>query len=309
MVRRGRGPWPVTNGESDVSSWLQRRLQGVEEAERMSMARWMLDEASGVSRGARMASNHRWSESALDRLAVWAERVSEGEPLQYVLGEVEFGGLSLRVTPDVLIPRPETEELVVAMAQRIAASPQTSVRPLVVDWCTGSGCIALALKKRFPWVEVQGVDVSEAALGVAQRNAERCGLDVTFRCDDLRAPSWKGAGASWVVANPPYILESEAAALAPRVVDHEPGLALFVPDDEPLGMVESLWAWCEEGGLVREGFLGMECHTDRVADVAKLWEARDGWKHVEILVDLQGKPRHVIGQWCVPSNHGSQGPH
>ncbi|MDA0729568.1 MAG: peptide chain release factor N(5)-glutamine methyltransferase [Bacteroidetes bacterium] len=308
MVRRGRGPWPVTNGESDVLSWLERRLQAVEE-EQTSMARWMLDAASGLPRGARMAASHRWSESALDRLAVWADRVSEGEPLQYVLGEVEFGGLSLRVTPDVLIPRPETEELVVAMAHIISSTPRAGARPLVVDWCTGSGCIALALKKRFPWVEVQGVDLSEAALGVAQSNAQRCGLDVTFRRDDLRAPSWKGVGASWVVANPPYIPESESAAMAPRVVDHEPRLALFVPDNEPLGMVESLWAWCEDGGLASNGVLGVECHTDMVADVAKLWEARDGWKHVEILVDLQGKPRHVIGHWCVPSNHGSQGPH
>ena len=108
------------------------------------MVRWMLDHASGQPKGERLVHDFRWSESLLDRLAVWAERLNEGEPLQHVLGEAWFDGLRISVSPSVLIPRAETEELVEALSRRLRI---VASHPLhIVDWCTGSGCIALALK-------------------------------------------------------------------------------------------------------------------------------------------------------------------
>ena len=138
------------------------------------MALRLMEHESGQSRGARLAEGRRWSESELDRLAVRAARLAEGEPLQHVLGQAWFDGMALRVTPDVLIPRPETEELAAWMAGKLAEVPHSAPRAL--DWCTGSGCIALSLKKRVPRAEVHAWDVSEQALNVAQANAEALGL-------------------------------------------------------------------------------------------------------------------------------------
>ena len=105
---RGQGPWPTTNAESAVFGWMSKRLDQVEASERSGMVRWLLEHVSGKSRGARIAEDTRWTESQLDRLAVCAERLNAGEPLQYVLGEAWFDGLCLHVTPAVLIPRPES---------------------------------------------------------------------------------------------------------------------------------------------------------------------------------------------------------
>ena len=113
-LRRGEGPWPSTNTEPAVSAWLHGRMGQVEDSERQAMVRWMLDHASGQPKGERLVHDFRWSESLLDRLAVWAERLNEGEPLQHVLGEAWFDGLRISVSPAVLIPRPETEELAAA---------------------------------------------------------------------------------------------------------------------------------------------------------------------------------------------------
>ncbi|MGB2470199.1 MAG: hypothetical protein ACPIA5_05045, partial [Flavobacteriales bacterium] len=107
-----------------------------------------------------------------------------------------------------------------------------------------------------------------------------------------------------VVSNPPYIPEAECADMHTRVVEHEPALALFVPDEDPLVFYRSLVRWCEDGGLSQEGWLGMECHHAFASHVAGLLADSGRWKHVEILEDLQGKPRHVVARLEVPSLHG-----
>lgn len=303
-VRRGRGPWPASNREATVHAWLCDRLSDVEGDERLAMARWMLDHASSRTKGQRLVDAYLWNESELDRLAVWAERVSGGEPLQHVLGVAHFDGLTLEVNPHVLIPRPETEELVSAVAGRVSGA---GAAPVVVDWCTGSGCVALALKRRFPDAVVVGLDVSREALQVARRNAALAGLDVEFQRNDLRdpAPTQRLGGqdleaADVVVANPPYIPASEASRMAPRVTRHEPHLALFVPDDDPLCFVHALWTWCEGGGVKDNGWVGVECHTEWASEVAAEWRVRKGWLDVEVLRDLQGLERHVLARRKLP---------
>ena len=266
------------------------------------MALRLMEHASGKPRGARLTEERRWSESELDRLAVWAARLSEGEPLQHVLGQAWFDGMALRVTPDVLIPRPETEELAAWMAQKLAAVPHAA--PIALDWCTGSGCIALSLKKRVPRAEVHAWDVSERALNVAQANAEAQGCDLKTGKADLLDAQRPAAPFHLVVSNPPYIPEAECADMHARVVSHEPALALFVPDEDPLVFYRALVRWCEDGGLSQEGWLGMECHHAFASHVAALLADSGRWKHVEILEDLQGKPRHVVARLEVPSLHG-----
>jgi release factor glutamine methyltransferase len=299
-VRRGKPPWPADNSEAIVKEWLRARLQTLEPEERDGMARWLLEHVSGKSRGQRITERHRWSESALDRLAVQADRLAEGEPIQHVLGEAWFDGLALAVSPKVLIPRPETEELVVAMAKKVPEHGRDGLPPLVLDWCSGSGCIALSMKKRSPHAKVMGLEISQDAVELARGNAMRHGLDVTFEVQDLFGPT-KGPRpvASVVVSNPPYIPSAEAADMHPRVVGHEPHLALFVPDDDALKFYRALWSWSLQGGLEEGGWLGMECHVDHALNIGRIWTGMDGWQNVEILYDMQGQPRHALGQRSV----------
>lgn len=297
-LRRGKGPWPRENTETVVSAWLLERLLGVEESERLATVRWMLDSVSSQSKGERIAHRFRWSESLLDRLATGAERLNEGEPLQHVLGESWFDGLSIKVNRSVLIPRPETEELVVAISERI--QPGEDSNQLVVDWCTGSGCVALALKQRFPKTEILGWDLSEEAIEVAQINARNCNLDVTFEVHDALDAPRLVRPADAVVSNPPYIPRSEASSMHPRVTEHEPDMALFVPDDDPLLFYRALEAWCASGNLRPGGWIGLECHTRLASEVAQMLVQHGGWLNVDILFDLQGLPRHVVAQRELP---------
>ena len=298
QLRRGTGPWPSTNTESAVSVWLHGRMGQVEDSERPGMVRWMLDHASGQSKGERLVHDFRWSESLLDRLSVWAERLNGGEPLQHVLGEAWFDGLRISVSPAVLIPRPETEELVEALSSRLQAEAAAPAQ--IVDWCTGSGCVALALKRRFPEAKVCGWDLSADALDVARANAVQNHLHVAFDVRDALSATHDGTVADAVVSNPPYIPESEAAQLHPRVTRHEPAMALFVPSDDPLCFYRALRHWCEQGGLRNGGWLALECHTKFASDVAGMLSSSKGWKHVEIVHDLQGLPRHVLAQRSLP---------
>ena len=296
-VSRGKGPWPATNAESAVFGWMSQRLDQVEPSERAGMARWLLEHVSGKSRGARMAEDMRWVESQLDKLAVFAERNNAGEPLQYVLGEAWFDGLCLRVTPAVLIPRPESEELVAAMARRVTVDAEGII---ALDWCTGSGCMALALKARLPRVEVHGHDISSEAIQVARGNADRSGQNVHFREMDLFNASMPDQPFDLVMSNPPYIPDAEKSSMHERVTGHEPGLALFVPDDDALMFYRTLEKWCKDGGLKAGGWLGMECHTRRAEKVTSMLTSSGGWKDVEILEDLQGLPRHVVARRSLP---------
>lgn len=293
---RGKGPWPSDNQETSVRHWLGLRLGHEDESERVAMVRWMLDAVSQKSRGERVVDSYRWPESQLDRLAVWAECLKAGEPLQHLLGEVWFDGMRLVVGPEVLIPRPETEELVAAVASRVIKDAPLQV----VDWCTGSGCIALALKHRIPHAHVTGVDVSAKALELAQTNRDQLQLDVTFQHGDLLAADPWPVPVQAVTANPPYIPNSERQSMDKRVVDFEPEIALFVPDETPLLFYEKLIEWCGQGNLCADGLLAVECHMEWTHSVAKLFQVEDGWKDVEILEDLQGNPRHVLGRRALP---------
>ena len=159
-------------------------------------------------------------------------RLLDGEPVQYVTGKAWFDGLLFHVDDAVLIPRPETEELVGMVANSVPVD-----RPLRVwDVGTGSGCIAVSLAKRLPLAEVKAFDVSEKALATARRNAEWNGVNVDFICDDVLHPHSKiwCHPVDLVVSNPPYIRESEKNTMERNVLDHEPSLALFVPDEDPL---------------------------------------------------------------------------
>ena len=157
-------------------------------------------------------------------------RLQKNEPIQYIIGIESFGGLTFEVNGNVLIPRPETWELV----QWIVADCQSNPACRILDIGTGSGCIAISLAKHISQAEVEAWDVSEGALEVAKKNGEKNGVDVCFRQQDVLKAVAGSIRYDVIVSNPPYIAEKEKKVMDANVLDWEPSLALFVPDEDPL---------------------------------------------------------------------------
>jgi release factor glutamine methyltransferase len=264
---------------------------GVEKGEVLPVAGMCLDFVSLKSRGERMMEGFRYSESLIDRLALIGEDLAAGKPVQYVLKSAHFDGLDLFVDVNVLIPRPETEEIVFAIVERL----WKGFNGRVLDIGTGSGCVALSLKNRMPEAEVFATDFSDSALKVALKNAESYNLNVAFECSDILSEvPFKGQSFDAVISNPPYIPTLEKKSMSSKVVNYEPSMALFVPDDEPLKFYQAIIHHCEREVLLPGGLMGLECHEDFTEEVKELIVSGNGFSKIEIIVDMQGKSRHVI---------------
>ena len=225
--------------------------------------------------------------SALDALAT-------GRPLQYVLGFTEFCGHRFKVGEGCLIPRPETEELVSRIIDDLYAEDDDSSADddgpfSILDLCTGSGCIAWSLAAEFPEAMVYGCDLSDAALRYACRQRIKVGgaKPIFFTADVLAAPPAGLPKFDVIVSNPPYICDSERAAMRPNVLDFEPAEALFVPDDDPLKFYRAIARWAE--ALLRpDGHIYLEINERFGPDVAALFPG------AQILQDISGRDRFVI---------------
>lgn len=224
------------------------------------------------------------SESELLKVYLPLKRLRAGEPMQYVLGEVDFHGLRLQVAPGVLIPRPETEEMVDHIV-RSGIAPSC-----VLDIGTGSGCIALALKRAFPGAHVRGTDVSPIALEIAKGNAALNDLDVEWLQQDITTEELAGV-FDLVVSNPPYVPRAEESSLSAQVRDHEPHLALFVDDEDPLLFYRTIGEKAIRV-LGAGADLWFEGHWAHVRDVGRLLTGI-GFDFVEVMDDLSGNPRFI----------------
>jgi release factor glutamine methyltransferase len=241
----------------------------------------------------------RWcaSESEIERLALWADRLNANEPVQYVLGEAHFLGLALAVDRRVLIPRPETEELVFLMKERVGKLKEGQRK--VLDVGTGSGAIALGWKSAFPSDEVMGLDASADALDVAKSNGAKLHLEVDWILGDILPHPSPGVDTAKpfdiIFSNPPYIPDTERLEMEKNVVNWEPHQALFVPDEDDLVFYRRIISGCEDSHWLKpEGWLAFECHRDRVEHVAALFH--DAWGTVEQVRDLQGNWRMIFAQ-------------
>lgn len=273
-----------------LSAARQRLLAaGVENA--AAEAAWLLAEVLDLRRAELYREpGRRLSPDRASAYARMVERRAGREPLQYILGWEEFLGLRLQVSPAVLIPRPETEGLVLAVLEFLQARP--GQRLAAVDVGTGSGAIAVALAVREPRLVVDAVDLSPAALAVASANATAHGVAarVRLRQGDLLAGLPGPFDA--VVANPPYVAEAEWAELEPEVRDHEPRLAL-VPGADPLLFYRRL-ASAAPPLLASGGLVAVEVGAGQAKAVSDLWRAA-GWTGVRIVPDLMGVERFVLG--------------
>jgi release factor glutamine methyltransferase len=217
------------------------------------------------------------------------DRLLKHEPLQYILGYEDFMGLKIKVSPSVLIPRPETQELVNIIIDREAKASDLCV----LDAGTGSGAIAMALSRNLRFARVTAIDNSDAALEVARSNAERLRTPVTFvNADMLSLVSLPGEPFDIIVSNPPYVLDSERAEMSANVLGHEPSAALFVPDSDPLRFYLALARYAAAGGLKPGGRLYFECNPLTIAALASQLEA--DFDEVEAIRDSFGRKRFII---------------
>lgn len=229
-----------------------------------------------------------------DRLAELEEdlrRLAGGEPIQYVLGVAEFCGHRFAVGPGVLVPRPETE-LLVADAVRLLREMELDRAPRVLDLCTGSGCIAWSIAKEVRDAEVIGVDLSETALGYARGQFPGETGPAFLQADVLDTEQDFPYGTfDLIVSNPPYVLERERAQMRRNVLEHEPALALFVPDDDPLRFYRAVARWAQR--FLRPGGAGVvEINETLGPETAAVF--RDaGLKNVQNVPDFYEKIRFV----------------
>ena len=237
-----------------------------------------------------------WPAPDTERLYAMVERLAGGEPVQYVLGEADFFGLKFRVNPAVLIPRQETEELVAWILEFLPGIGSES--PTLLDIGLGSGCIGITLKRKYPRLQLYGLEKSPEALTVAVENARRIlGEQAVFTFlegDVLNYPDWGKLPEFDVVAsNPPYIPFVEKSMMPEHVTAHEPALALFVEDADPLlfyrVIAGAAWQKLRTGGA-----LFFECNEFNAGEVARLVSEK-GFAGVELRRDLAGAERMVRG--------------
>ena len=222
----------------------------------------------------------------------YLERLKNHEPIQYILGDTEFYGLKFKVNPSVLIPRPETEELVEwVKPPHPPKGGFLSGTPTLLDVGTGSGCIAVALKKKFPSANVSAMDISPEALALAKENAALNEVNIEFIQDDILHPAATDRKWDVIVSNPPYIPASEQRYLHKNVTDFEPHLALFVQDNDPLIFYRKI-AEFALSHLTAGGRLYVEIHQSLGRQCCQLLESM-GFQSVELRKDLSGNDRMI----------------
>lgn len=259
--------------------------------EAKAMSRIILEHVKGWnSMDIAIKANEHITPFVQKQIADVVRRLLDNEPIQYIFQSAYFYGMNLKVTRDTLIPRPETAELVDIIVNE---NDRKDLR--VLDLCTGSGCIALALARNLSFAAVTGVDISEGALAVARENASSLHADVNFIKADLLSAAGRAAvtGDMYdiIVSNPPYIAESEKSDMDANVLDYEPHLALFVPDDSPLEFYDAIMEIAIKC-LAGHGKLYFEINPLFSEGLVKLAKSK-GFVDVELLRDTYGKMRFL----------------
>jgi len=230
------------------------------------------------------------TQSELDQLRPIVKRRAAHEPLQYITGSTDFFNLEIKVTPDVLIPRPETEQLVELLLNE-GLDNDSAINCL--DLGTGSGCIPVALKKNRPAWNITGVDISEPALDIAIANAKKHDLDIHFARGDFLSENFTPPTAPYdvIISNPPYILPKERNTLDKEVKNHEPEIALFCNNLESVytGIIRTSGQY-----LKKHGIIFAELNASKANEVSNLFED-NGW-HIQLIEDYDHKPRFLKAQ-------------
>ncbi|MDR2233177.1 MAG: peptide chain release factor N(5)-glutamine methyltransferase [Tannerella sp.] len=279
----------------ETITYIQRVLAPLYPPEEIrSLTGLILEKCCNLSRSRQIFCKDRQL-SALQKKSVHAivERLKNAEPIQYVFGETEFYGLTFEVTPAVLIPRPETEELVHRIIQDMKRLKHDKISML--DIGTGSGCIAVALAKNIPSANVYALDISEDALVVAKKNAQKNVVNVRFLQADIFSHDIDNLSQlpnfDLIVSNPPYVTVSEKASLHPNVLNYEPQTALFVPDNDPIIFYLRIASF-SLNKLNLNGLMYFEINA-AFSDTISRMLAQQGYREIETIHDLSGKERFI----------------
>lgn len=232
------------------------------------------------------------SENDFLKIVSIVNRLQNNEPIQYIFGETEFFGLSFLVTNDVLIPRPETEELV----EWILSNSSPTLPYRILDIGTGSGCIAVSLAKNLPNAIILAIDISNKALSVAEKNAEKNSVVVHFEQVDILKNDFTFPFGKFdiIVSNPPYIMESEKINMKKNVLEYEPEKALFVPDNNPLLFYKRI-AEFSKMKLNKNGSVHFEINSAFGKETVNMLK-KTGYNEVILKKDISGKDRMVYAR-------------
>lgn len=245
------------------------------------LAYWIVEETTGLTR-TQVLTGCKGTEN-IPNIEIILEKLRNHEPIQYVFGHTEWMGLDLLVNSSTLIPRPETAELVEWILEK--CDTQSTLH--VTDIGTGSGCIAIALKKRSPKWQVSGVDISDKALQIAAKNSVKNNVMIEWK--KINILEKKIDEVDIVVSNPPYICEKEKKEMDARVLDYEPHQALFVPDNDPLLFYRRI---CE---MKKGKYVFFEINEAYGKEMCSMMKSM-GYVDVEIKNDIYGKARMVFGR-------------
>jgi len=280
-----------SNRIGDIRSHYRRKLNKIfDERETDTLVFLVLAEFTGFSKAEiLMKHDEAVSESQLLNIHFAIKELLKEKPVQYVLEKTEFYGLPFIVNSKVLIPRPETEELIELAVQQIKKGKVVNV----LDIGTGSGCIAITLKKLYPELKLKALDFSEFALEVAEKNAHMNKVEIDFLKFDVLSPHhWKiDFEADLIVTNPPYVLESEKIKMERNVLEFEPHRALFVSDEDPLVFYDAI-ARLGKSILKKGGGINAEINPLKSDELVNLYK-KMGYKNISLHKDMSGKQRFL----------------
>lgn len=271
-------------------AFVKKELAGIYVSEEIESLTFLIfEKLKGYSRTQfLLAKDEELCPEELSEIEKIVARLKNHEPIQYILGTTEFYGLPFYTVPEVLIPRPETEELVQWIIQENKSS-----KPTILDMGTGTGCIAISLQKNIPQSTVLACDISPVCLETAKRNSELNSAEVSvIQYDILRnAPDFSFPELDIIVSNPPYIRETEKTLMEKNVLDHEPELALFVPDENPLIFYEQI-ADFSRIHLKNQGHLYFEINEAFGPECYEMLQEK-GFSGIVLKKDIHGKDRMI----------------
>ncbi|HYV93314.1 MAG TPA: peptide chain release factor N(5)-glutamine methyltransferase [Chitinophagales bacterium] len=266
-------------------------------SEALAISQWVMEDRLEIKRTEILLHGEEIiSEVKANDLAWKLMRLMKGVPVQYVLGYTFFHGMKLKVNKSVLIPRPETEELV----EWIISEEKNKSGLKILDIGTGSGCIAIALKKYLSKADVYATDISDDALNLAKENASTNSVEINFLHHDIRTHDSRLTthdsrltthDFDVLVSNPPYIPEGDKPSLHQNVLSYEPSLAMFVPDNDALVFYKAILQFAQHH-LNKDGTLYFELNPDKAEEAASLLSTH-GFKNPELRIDLSGKKRMI----------------
>ncbi|MFQ3576251.1 MAG: peptide chain release factor N(5)-glutamine methyltransferase [Cytophagales bacterium] len=280
-----------------INSWLdvQKNIQhsiahlyNAEEAREIAF--FLIQELFGFNKSKVLASEKAdLSQDDFNKLITSIVELKKGVPIQYVIGHSYFLDNKIIVNPSVLIPRPETEELVLKSMALI----ENLKHPKILDVCTGSGCIAISISKKIPNASVWALDISKSAIETAQKTAQHNRTNINFLIADVLKDDWSFEEFDLVISNPPYVKQSEKPDILPHVLNHEPEIALFVMDENPLIFYQAI-AQKALKSLKSNGYLAFEINQAFGKEMIVLLE-NIGFCDVKLFQDMNGKDRMVVG--------------